>query len=131
MGSPDPMFLALIAVAALLAALLVAVLRLGRRADPELQAQVQAIMSPQFGLMTVLPWHLKTDDAPERLGERYNGAAVVIDVASGDVLAAVSMPDAPRDLLAEDSALLWNDLVNQPMVNRAVAVPYQRQHRRQ
>lgn len=93
--------------------------------DIRLQAQIQAIMSPEFGLMTVLPWHLKTDDPPERLGEPYNGAAVVIDVASGDVLAAVSMPDAPRELLAEDSALLWNDLVNQPMVNRAVAVPYQ------
>ena len=93
--------------------------------DIRLQAHVQAIMSPEFELMTVLPWHLKTDDPQERLGERYNGAAVVIDVASGDILAAVSMPDAPRDLLAEDSALLWNDLVNQPMVNRAVAVPFQ------
>ncbi|MFK7788343.1 MAG: penicillin-binding transpeptidase domain-containing protein, partial [Phycisphaeraceae bacterium] len=93
--------------------------------DIRLQAQVQAILSPQFGLMTVLPWHLKTDDPPERLGERYNGAAVVLDIASGDILAAVSMPDAPRDLLAEDGALLWNDLVNQPMVNRAMAVPYQ------
>lgn len=93
--------------------------------DIRLQAQVQAIMSPDFGLMTVLPWHLKTDDSPERLGEQYNGAAVVIDIASGDVLAAVSMPNAPRALLEEDSALLWNDLVNQPMVNRAVAVPYQ------
>lgn len=93
--------------------------------DIRLQAQVQAIMSPEFGLMTVLPWHLKTDDSPERLGERYNGAAVVLDVSSGDILAAVSMPDAPRDLLAEDSSLLWNDLVNQPMLNRATAVPYQ------
>lgn len=93
--------------------------------DIKLQAHLQAIMSPEFGLMTVLPWHLKTDDPPERLGEPYNGAAVVIDVASGDVLAAVSMPDAPRDLLDEDSALLWNDLVNRPMDNRAVAVPYQ------
>lgn len=93
--------------------------------DIRLQAHIQAIMSPEFELMTVLPWHLKTDDSPERLGERYNGAAVVIDVASGDILAAVSMPDAPRDLLAEDSALLWNDVVNEPMVNRAMAVPYQ------
>ncbi|MGB1126511.1 MAG: penicillin-binding transpeptidase domain-containing protein [Phycisphaeraceae bacterium] len=93
--------------------------------DIRLQAHLQALMSPEFGLMTVLPWHLKTDDPQERLGEPYNGAAVVIDIASGDVLAAVSMPDAPRDILDQDSALLWNDLVNQPMVNRAVAVPYQ------
>lgn len=93
--------------------------------DIRLQAQVQAILSPEFELMTVLPWHMKTDDPPSRLGARLNGAAVVIDVASGDILAAVSMPDAPRDLLAEDSDLLWNDLTNQPMLNRAVAVPYQ------
>lgn len=93
--------------------------------DIALQAQVQALMSPEFGLMAVLPWHIKTDDSQDRLGDHYNGAAVVIDIASGDVLAAVSMPDAPRDLLAEDSDLLWNDMLNQPMLNRAVAVPYQ------
>jgi len=93
--------------------------------DINLQAHVQAVMSPEFGLMQVLPWHLRTDDPQQLLGATLNGSAVVMDVASGDVLAAVSMPEAPRDLLEEDPELLWNDAINHPMVNRAVAVPYQ------
>lgn len=93
--------------------------------DVRLQAHIQAIMSPEFELMTVLPWHLKTDEPQELLGMPLNGAAVVIDIASGDVLAAVSSPTGSRDLLDEDPDLLWNDMVNMPMVNRAVAVPYQ------
>lgn len=93
--------------------------------DIRLQAHLQAIMSPEFGLMQTLPWHLKTDDPQELLGMPLNGSAVVLDIASGDVLAAVSMPDAPRDLLDEDPELLWNDAINQPMLNRAFAVPYQ------
>lgn len=93
--------------------------------DINVQAHIQAIMSPEFGLMQMLPWHLKTDDPQELLGTPLNGSAVVIDIASGDVIAAVSSPSASRDLLAEDSDLLWNDMVNMPMVNRAVAVPFQ------
>lgn len=93
--------------------------------DIDLQAHVQALMSPEFGLMQTQPWHLKTDDPQELLGMPLNGSAVVINIASGDVLAAVSMPEAPRGLLAEDPELLWNDPINHPMTNRAVAVPYQ------
>lgn len=93
--------------------------------DVRLQAQVQALMSPSFGLMQTQPWHLKTDDPQELLGTPLNGSAVVLDVQTGDMLAAVSMPAAPRDLLAEDPELLWNDSINYPMLNRAVEVPYQ------
>ena len=93
--------------------------------DIRLQAQIHALMSPEFGLMKTLPWHLRTDDPQELLGTTLNGSAVVIDIASGDVLAAVSMPEAPRDLLNEDPELLWNDPINHPMINRAFAVPYQ------
>lgn len=93
--------------------------------DIRLQAHLQAMLTPSFGLMQVLPWHLKTDDPKELLGSPLNGSVVVIDVASGDVLAAVSSPNASRELLKEDAELAWNDLVNQPMLNRAVAVPYQ------
>jgi len=93
--------------------------------DIRLQAHLQAMMSPEFGLMQVLPWHLKTDDPQELLGSPLNGSVVVLDIASGDVLSAVSSPNASRELLAEDADLAWNDLVNQPMLNRAIAVPYQ------
>lgn len=92
--------------------------------DIKLQSRVQAIMSPEFGLMKVQPWHMGTDDPPTRLGAPMYGGAVVIDIKSGDILAAVSMPDAPRDLLAEDPDLLWNDPIGLPMINRAFSVSY-------
>jgi len=93
--------------------------------DIRLQALVQAIMSPEFGLMQTQPWHLGPDDPQELVGRPLNGAAVVIDIASGDVLAAVSMPEAPRNLLQEDPDLLWDNPINNPMINRAIASKYQ------
>jgi len=93
--------------------------------DILLQAHIQAVMDPDFGLMRTLPWHLGPDDDPELVGNPLNGSAVVVDIASGDILAAVSMPSAPRALLAEDPQLLWDDPINLPMTNRAFAVSYQ------
>ncbi|XAL99550.1 penicillin-binding transpeptidase domain-containing protein [Phycisphaeraceae bacterium D3-23] len=91
--------------------------------DILLQAHIQAIMSPDFGLMRTQPWH--SGDVPEHLlGNPLNGAAVVIDIASGDLLAAVTMPAAPRALLEDDPQLLWDDPINEPMVNRAFSRPY-------
>ncbi|MEM9414294.1 MAG: penicillin-binding transpeptidase domain-containing protein [Planctomycetota bacterium] len=91
--------------------------------DILLQAHIQAIMSPELGLMRTQPWH--SGDVPEHLiGNPLNGAAVVIDIASGDILAAVTMPAAPRALLEDDPALLWEDPINEPMVNRAISRPY-------
>ncbi|MFI4860228.1 MAG: penicillin-binding transpeptidase domain-containing protein, partial [Phycisphaerales bacterium JB063] len=91
--------------------------------DILLQAHIQAIMSPEFGLMRTQPWH--EGEVPEHLiGNPLNGAAVVIDIASGDILAAVTMPAAPRALLEEEPALLWDDPMNEPMVNRAISRPY-------
>ena len=92
--------------------------------DIMLQAHIQALMSPAFGLMRTQPWHLGPDDDPSLLGTPLNGAAVVMDIASGDILAAVSMPAPPRAVLEQDPLLLWHDPVNQPMVNRAIARPY-------
>lgn len=91
--------------------------------DIMLQARVQAIMSPEFGLMQRHPWH--GSDVPDHLlGAPLNGAAVVIEVASGDVLAAVSMPNLPRKILDENPDSLWADTINQPRINRCVAMNY-------
>jgi penicillin-binding protein 2 len=57
--------------------------------DIQLQARVQAILTPEFGLARVQPWH--HNDALA-LGRDLNGAAVVLDVETGQVLAMVSMP---------------------------------------
>lgn len=96
--------------------------------DVMLQARVQGIMSPKFGLAVVQPWHHQ-DSATQHIGEELFGAAVVLDVDSGDVLAMVSTPTysveelrARPELLTADTADLR---VRQPLVNRAISKPYQ------
>ncbi|MFT3684314.1 MAG: penicillin-binding transpeptidase domain-containing protein [Phycisphaerales bacterium] len=68
--------------------------------DAVLQAQIQALMSPQAGLTTVQMFHNNHALLP---GTRLPAAVVVIDVPTGDVLAAVSTPVFTRQQLREDS----------------------------
>ena len=58
--------------------------------DHRLQARVRALMThdPEVGLMLAQPWH--GGDLPP--GTPLHGAAVVLDIDSGEVLAAVSVP---------------------------------------
>ena len=96
--------------------------------DIQLQARVQAVMSPEFGLMRVQPWHSdapRTDPLQPQMGERLNGAAVVLDVASSQVLAAVSVPGFSLRQLRDEPGSVWGDKVNQPFMNRPVARAYQ------
>lgn len=93
--------------------------------DIQLQAQIQALMSPKVGLMTAQayqPYEEKTNRKP---GTQLNGSAVVLDIDSGEVLAAVSMPEMPLQTLLEDSEAIFDDHVNMPYLNRIVARPYQ------
>ena len=63
--------------------------------DVQLQARIQALMAhdPVVGLMFSRKWH-HAPDKPKgpKPGDPLNGAAVVMDVASSEVLAAVSVP---------------------------------------
>ncbi len=73
--------------------------------DIALQARIQAVMSPQFGLMTAQQWQAgyTTAGALETvlpLGTPLDGAAVVLDVDSGDILAMVSVPTIAAGLAA-------------------------------
>lgn len=96
--------------------------------DVMLQARVQAIMSPEFGLAVVQPWHHQ-DSATQHVGEELFGAVVVLDVDSGDVLAMVSTPTFSLEELRDRPELLAADTpelrVRQPLVNRAISKPYQ------
>jgi len=58
--------------------------------DMELQARVEAVMSHEFGLMMVQPWHDNKDSLEH--GTPLRGAVVVLDVATSEVLAMVSTP---------------------------------------
>lgn len=57
--------------------------------DIALQARVQAILSHEYGLTVVQPWHR---NQVLSTGWPLNGAAVVMEIATGEILAAVSMP---------------------------------------
>lgn len=95
--------------------------------DIMLQARVQAVMSPAFGLAVAQPWHRGDDQLPNPTvpdGTALNGAAVVLDIDSGEILAMVSMPEFSRRELRENPGAIFGDEVNAPFVNRAVGKPY-------
>ena len=90
--------------------------------DVMLQARVQAAMTPELGLARVQGWHGEpTETMP--IGTPINGAAVVLEIETGDVLAAVSMPSFARDELSLPG--LFDDPVDAAWANRAFVVPYQ------
>lgn len=61
--------------------------------DIDLQARIEAILSPEFGMMEVQDWH-RNSFLPE--GTPLRGAVVVLDVESSEILAMASTP-ALRD----------------------------------
>ena len=96
--------------------------------DMSLQARVRAVLDPAVGLTRVQPWH---DNEYMAVGTELDAAAVVLEVATGEVLAMVSTPVAPRDgdwarlgLKNEaDVERFKNERF--PYVNRAIGKPYQ------
>ncbi len=96
--------------------------------DAMLQARIQAIMSPAFGLCVVQPWHHQ-DSTTQQPGDVLNGAAIVLDIDSGEILAMVSMPSYTLQELRDNPESLIGDSagtrVSQAMVNRAISKPYQ------
>jgi len=87
--------------------------------DIRLQARVQALMHPSLGLMQRQRWH-SSSAKPEDLGKSLNGAAVVLDVATGQVLAAVSTPNYSLKQMRENPDSVFKDEVNKPYLFRAV-----------
>jgi penicillin-binding protein 2 len=85
--------------------------------DIALQARVQAILSPELGLTRVQPWQR---NAALPLGTPLNAAAVVIEVATGEILAMVSMPTIAMGAQMSPE----QQQMNQPMVNRPVEAIY-------
>jgi penicillin-binding protein 2 len=89
--------------------------------DIMLQARVQALLDPRAGLTTVQPWHGNHTVA---IGQPLAGAAVVIEVNSGDILALVSSPSYTREQLREGDEAVLEDPVSAALVNRAIAKAY-------
>ncbi len=97
--------------------------------DAQLQARIGAILQPAIGLTVAQPYHRKQhdDDAPTvpAPGEELGASVVVLDVKSGQVLAAVGHPGFSLRTLRESPELVWNDQVMLPYVHRPVAMPYE------
>ena len=91
--------------------------------DALLQARVQAVMDPALGLAAVQPWQSRSDEHMP-FGTEIYGAAVVLEVDTGQVLAMVSTPSFTRDQLADDPASVFNDPIGVPWINKAVNKPY-------
>ncbi len=93
--------------------------------DIQLQAQIQALMSPQIGLMTAQPYQKYEAKTNRQPGWHLNGSAVVMDIDSGEIIAAVSMPAMPLKTLREDSEAIFENHIDMPYLNRIVSRPYQ------
>ena len=85
--------------------------------DIDLQGRVEAVLSDAVGLLNVQPWHGTT-----RLdqGRPLNGAVVVLEIESGEVLASASVPSrsAGMDMTAIERE------VRQPWADRALDAVY-------
>ncbi len=96
--------------------------------DIALQMRLQAFMSHDrdIGLMVAREWHHAGDSlAAPRPGDLLNGAAVVLEIDTGDVLAAVSVPGTSLDLIENRSAAYFGDYDNRPYSFRPVEGRYE------
>jgi len=80
--------------------------------DVDLLADVEA------AFVKTRTYHLKSDGTTEVRGDLH-GAAVVIDLATGEVLAMASNPGYDLNTLDDDYSALAMDDLNSPLLNRA------------
>ncbi|MFZ4643829.1 MAG: penicillin-binding transpeptidase domain-containing protein, partial [Phycisphaerales bacterium] len=78
----------------------------------------QAALDPRTGLTSVQPWHTHSDALS--IGEALPAAAVIIDVATGEVLAAASTP-LPQDQKFGGRTSMASETAN---INRAIEAAY-------
>jgi penicillin-binding protein 2 len=91
--------------------------------DVMLQSRVQAAMSPEVGLAVVQPWHMQ-ESTTQPTGTPLHGAAVVLDIDTAEILAAVSTPTFTRRQLREAPQTVFEDTLTFPGVNRCWQRPY-------
>ncbi len=91
--------------------------------DVALQARVMAAMDPGLGLAEVQAWHGPARETMP-LGTPINGAAVVMEIETGEILAMVSTPSFTREKMREEPDAVFRDEVDYPWLNRAIGGAY-------
>ena len=107
--------------------------------DAMLQARIQAVMTPGrdgLGLADVQPWSQspetvtgpdgqpRPNPAHRPVGTPLHGAAVVLDIDAGEVLAMVSTPTFLRSELGAEGSRVFDLAAGGAFMNRAIARPY-------
>jgi penicillin-binding protein 2 len=99
--------------------------------DMMLQARLHALFDPSLGLTVVQPWHNPRrleDQAPRHQelprGTPLNGAIVVIDIDTGDIVAMVSHPSPSADEVKTAPVDPERDEYLLAHLNRAIDKPY-------
>ena len=97
--------------------------------DIMLQARVRAILDPALGLTRIQPWH-NNEEPTMPIGTELDAGVIVLEVATGDILALVSTPVPPSDgdwtrygVRSKADKRLY-DKIHTPYINRAIAMPY-------
>lgn len=87
--------------------------------DVDVQAYLDALLSPDpaVGLMTVQPWH-KSSAAT---GTPLYGSLVILEIATGDLIAASTAPAISRRQLEEDPGAIYSDFTHEPWTFRPTA----------
>lgn len=97
--------------------------------DARLQAQIQGILDPRFGLTRVEPWHGQENELP--LGTPLAAGAVVIDVKTSEVLAMVTSPTQLPESLQKYRATLAADAQAEAEANKTRPENEKRDEKRQ
>ena len=98
--------------------------------DIMLQARIRAILDPKLGLTRVQSWHKNEEPLYTPLGTELDAGVIVLEVATGDILAMVSTPVPPSDGdwtkygVRTDEGMRRYNAVHSPYINRAIAKPY-------
>ncbi len=97
--------------------------------DIMLQARVRAILDPKLGLARVQAWH-QNEEPTTPIGTELDAGVIVLEVATGEILALVSTPVPPSDGdwtrfgVRTDEDKRRFDKIHTPFINRAIAMPY-------
>lgn len=99
--------------------------------DIMLQARIRALLDPSAGLTRVQPWHNNEQPLYTPVGTDLDAGVVVLEVATGEILALVTTPSPPIDEddwksrgVNTDMERRLYETIHAPWVNKAIAKPY-------